>query len=305
MRAKPPVPLWRKVLAQFQDPLIYLLLVAVVISLVAWVAEGAAGAAVDAIVIATIVSLNGVLGFVQESKAENAVAALAVDDRGDVDRAARRRTCTPCRRPELVRGDILVLSEGDAVGADARLLTATGAARPGGLADRRERGRDEDRRHPVGAASARRPHEHGVQGHGRRSGRRPRRRHGDRHGHRNGRHRRHAGADRRTATPAAEGDRLRSARLLGHHGDRHRRRGHDRHSRWSTTSQLVGDFVTVLLLGVSLAVAAVPEGLPAILSVVLAIGVQRMARRNAVVKNLHSVETLGSASVIARTRPAR
>ncbi|SMP76394.1 cation-translocating P-type ATPase [Noviherbaspirillum suwonense] len=59
------------------------------------------------------------------------------------------------------------------------------------------------------------------------------------------------------------------------------------------------DFTTVLLLGVSLAVAAVPEGLPAILSVVLAIGVQRMAARNAIVKKLSSVETLGSATVIA------
>jgi calcium-translocating P-type ATPase len=59
-----------------------------------------------------------------------------------------------------------------------------------------------------------------------------------------------------------------------------------------------GDLVEVLLLGVSLAVAAVPEGLPAILSVVLALGVQRMARRRAIVKKLSSVETLGSASVI-------
>src|SRR5690606_35211267 len=58
------------------------------------------------------------------------------------------------------------------------------------------------------------------------------------------------------------------------------------------------DAVTVLLLGVSLAVAAVPEGLPAVLSVVLSIGVQRMAQRDAIVKNLSSVETLGSASVI-------
>ncbi|WP_228489095.1 cation-translocating P-type ATPase [Raineyella fluvialis] len=56
--------------------------------------------------------------------------------------------------------------------------------------------------------------------------------------------------------------------------------------------------VDVLLLGVSLAVAAVPEGLPAILSVVLAIGVQQLARHRAVVKQLSSVETLGSASVI-------
>ena len=59
------------------------------------------------------------------------------------------------------------------------------------------------------------------------------------------------------------------------------------------------DVKDVLLLGVSLAVAAVPEGLPAILSVVLAMGVQRMAKHNAIVKKLSSVETLGSASVIA------
>jgi potassium/sodium efflux P-type ATPase len=58
------------------------------------------------------------------------------------------------------------------------------------------------------------------------------------------------------------------------------------------------DLVDVMILGVSLAVAAVPEGLPAILSVVLALGVQRMARQNAIVKRLSSVETLGSASVV-------
>jgi P-type Ca2+ transporter type 2C len=62
--------------------------------------------------------------------------------------------------------------------------------------------------------------------------------------------------------------------------------------------QRASDLVQVLLLGVSLAVAAVPEGLPAVLSVVLALGVQRMARQHAIVKKLSSVETLGSASVI-------
>src|SRR6185369_4742384 len=71
-----PVPRWRRVLAQLRDPLVYLLLVAVVISLVAWASEGGHGWPADAMVIAVVV-INAVLGYTQEARAESAVAALA------------------------------------------------------------------------------------------------------------------------------------------------------------------------------------------------------------------------------------
>ena len=76
LASAPPVPAWRRMLAQFADPLIYLLLVAVVVSLVSWAAEGADGVPYEALVITAIIVLNGVLGYVQEARAEQAVAAL-------------------------------------------------------------------------------------------------------------------------------------------------------------------------------------------------------------------------------------
>jgi len=124
LRGKKPIPTWRRVVAQFQDPLIYLLLAAVAISLASWVVQGAEGAPVDAIVIAAIVVLNAILGYTQEAKAEDAVAALGTMTAA-LSMVLREGELMRVPSAELVRGDVLVLNEGDAVGADARLLTAS------------------------------------------------------------------------------------------------------------------------------------------------------------------------------------
>ena len=75
LHTKPPPPAWRRLLKQFQDPLIYLLMAAVVVTLLAWFIEGRVGWPVDAVVISVIVVLNGILGYVQEAKAADAAAA--------------------------------------------------------------------------------------------------------------------------------------------------------------------------------------------------------------------------------------
>ena len=295
LRAAPTVPRWRRLLAQFQDPLIYLLIGAIAISLAAWFIEGHRGWPVDAVVIGAIVVLNGLLGYAQEAKARNAVAALA---RMTAVTSAVLREGRVQRVPsaQLVRGDLLVLGEGDAVGADARLIEAaslrvqeaslTGeseavlkdtAALPGPAALG-------DRRSMVFKGTA------VVQGTGRAvvtaTGM----------ASEMGTIAEMLDATVEEPTPLQK-EVARIGRMLG--------------VAVVVVALVVvatvfltfevrgaADVIDVLLLGVSLAVAAVPEGLPAILSAVLALGVQRMARRRAIVKNLSSVETLGSASVI-------
>lgn len=295
LRRAPRPPVWRRILAQFEDPLVYLLLAAVVIALVAWGIEGRIGWPVDAIVIALVVLLNGVLGYLQQARAENAVAALArmTAVSSTVLRDGREQRVPSA---QLVRGDVLVLGEGDAVGADARLLRATAlrvqeASLTGEseavLKDAATLGRAAplgDRLNMVfkGTAVAQGTGRAVVTGTGMDT---------------------EMGAIAEMLEVTVEEptplqiEVAHIGRMLGI-------------AVTVIAGVVVGtilllsdirtasDVITVLLLGVSLAVAAVPEGLPAILSVVLALGVQRMARRNAIVKKLSSVETLGSASII-------
>src|SRR5512134_1306333 len=123
LEAAAAVPAWRRFLGQFADPLVYLLFGAVVVSLVAWAVEGGEGVPFEAIVIAVIVVLNAVLGYVQEARAEQAVAALRAMTaaRSGVVRDGREQRIAAA---DVVPGDVLVLAQGDAVSADARLVEA-------------------------------------------------------------------------------------------------------------------------------------------------------------------------------------
>lgn len=125
LAAAEPVPPWRMLLAQVQDPLVYLLGVATAVSLAAWVAEGAAGVPVDAVVIAAIVVANAVIGFVQQRHVEQAVAALAALTAAS-STVVRDGIPRELASVELVPGDVLVLAEGDSIGADARVVSARG-----------------------------------------------------------------------------------------------------------------------------------------------------------------------------------
>ena len=291
----PRVAAWRRVLSQFQDPLIYLLLAAIAISLAAWVFEGLQGWPVDAIVIALIVGLNGVLGHVQEAKAHDAVAALA---RMSAPSASVVRDGQVQRVPsaQLVTGDLLVLGEGDATAADARLVRAASLRmQESSLTGESEAVLKDPAPLPGPAALGDRLNmvykgTFVAQGSGR-------------------------------AVVVATGMATQMGSIAGmlaataqQPTPLEKEIAHIGRmlgiavlviavivvgtilliSRPDSIAGVVG----VLLLGVALAVAAVPEGLPAILSVVLALGVQRMARHNAIIKNLSSVETLGATSVI-------
>ena len=185
----PPRPAWRRLLAQFQDPLDLPAAGAVVIALVAWVVEGTpAGRWMRSSSPPSWCSTR-VLGYLQEAKAEDAVAALA---RMTAVTSAVVRDGQVLRVPsaELVRGDLLVLGEGDAVGADARLVAAASLRVQEASLTGESEAVLKDAATLRAAGAAGRPARHGLQGHRRRAGHRSRRGHGHRHGHRDGRDRR-------------------------------------------------------------------------------------------------------------------
>ncbi len=259
--------------AQFKDVMVLILLAATVISVLL-------GDTSEALVIITIVIINAVLGFVQEFRTEKALDALRemAAPTAHVIRDGQRKQI-PAR--DLVPGDYLLLNAGDRVPADSRLETAhslscdesmiSGESVPvDKLADRQDK-------IYMGTVVTR---------------------------------------GRGTAVVTATGMDTEMGRIAGMldeivEGPTPLQQKLDHMGRViaaacliicviiSVTGILRGESAfDMLLLGISLAVAAIPEGLPAIVTISLALAVGRILKRKALVRRLHTVETLGCADVI-------
>ena len=113
-------PLWKRFFAQMADPMIIMLIVAAVISALVGVAQGEADYA-DVIIICFVVVVNAVLGVVQESKAEEALAALQ-EMSASMSKVVRDGQMVLVPSAELVVGDTVILEAGDAVPADCRIV---------------------------------------------------------------------------------------------------------------------------------------------------------------------------------------
>jgi len=274
----------RRFLSQFHNLLIYVLIAASAVTAML-------GHSIDASVILAVVFINAVIGFVQEGKAENALRAIQqmLSPTAMVMRDGRQ---LKIRAEDLVPGDIVLLQSGDKVSADLRLFRLKGlqvqesiltgeslatekltdaVAKTAVLGDRRcmaYSGTLVTHGQGAGVVVAT-----GVQTEiGRIS----------------------------TLVTQVESVATPLLRQMAQFG------------RWLTLAilgiaviafvfgTLVQDYASaeMFLAAVSLAVAAIPEGLPAIMTITLAIGVQRMARRNAIIRKLPAVETLGAVSVI-------
>ena len=280
---KAPRPAWLKFLDQFKSLLVLILIGAAVLA-------GAIGDIKDAIVIGIVVLLNAGLGFFQEHRAEAALAALK-NMLAPTARVRRDGEVKQIDAVDLVPGDILLLEAGDRIPADARVLTAHSAE----VAEAALTGES----YPVGklpdivAESAALAERHNMvfmntvvtRG-------------------------------RLEAVVTATGMHTEMGRLAGllaetAEGETPLQVQLDvLGKRLAIIASIVvslmfivglmrGDeLITTAMTAIALAVAAIPEGLPAVVTVTLALGMHRMAKRNAIVKKLAAVETLGCTTVI-------
>ncbi len=292
----PKVPLWKKFLLQFADPMIIVLLVAAVVSLVTALVEGESLA--DVFIILFVVVLNAVLGVIQENKAEKAIDALKEMTKAKC-KVLRDGALRILTSEELVVGDVILLEAGDAVPADARLIEAaslkaeesalTGESVP---SDKyAETLISESGEVPLGDRS----------------------------------NMVYTGTTivygRGKAVVVATGMDTEMGKIAKAITD-----ASDEKTPLQIKLAQLSKILTVAVLGicavvfainlitadsisggvvldtfmvaVSLAVAAIPEGLSAVVTIVLSIGVSKMANQNAIIRRLTAVETLGCTQII-------
>lgn len=283
LKAKAATPAWVKFLQQFNQSLLYILMVAGAV-------KAFLGSWRNAIVIWAVVVINALIGYIQESKAEEAIAALAQSVVTEVTVIREgQKLRVPSR--ELVPGDVVLLSSGDKVPADLRLLSVrnlqvdesalTGESVPvekrlGSLAEDTPLA---DRQNMAYAGSF------VTFGQG-------------------------------AGVVVAIGNQTQTGRIseLVEKGGSLQTPLTRKFEEFSLMllriilslaglTFLVGlaqgqGAASVFEAAVALAVSAIPEGLPTVVTVTLAIGVSRMAKRHAIIRKLPAVETLGSATVI-------
>jgi magnesium-transporting ATPase (P-type) len=279
----PPRPWWRTLLRQFKSPLIYILFVAAVLA-------SALGHVGDAAVILTVVLVNALIGMVQEGRAERSMSALRRLATLRV-RVLRNGAEQNVEAHDLVCGDILLLAAGDAVGADARLLEVAELQ----VAEAALTGESV----PVAKSLPALPESTGL---------------ADRQcmvyaGT-------YATAGRGKALVVATGGRT-EVGLIASLTERAEEPGTPlerriaQFGRWLVGAALcmfalvmaLGaarelPLAEVLMVAISQMVSMVPEGLPVAMTIALAVGMQRMAARGAIIRRLSAVETLGSTTVI-------
>ncbi|MDX3314246.1 cation-transporting P-type ATPase [Streptomyces sp. ME08-AFT2] len=290
--AERPVPLYARVAAQLRDPLIMVLLAAIALTL-------AIGDHADSVVIALVIVANTTVGVVQEIRADQAITALSALSAPSA-RVLRDGAATEVPSSVVVPGDVLLLGEGDIVPADARLTDAssllidesmlTGESVPVDKAvpscGPDSSGQQElDASEPQQDTGALRAGTIVVRGRG-------------------------VALATATGKASALG---RIAELLDTRPQatplQHRLAALGRVLALVTLALCLLVFAlglvrgtapgTMAMTAISLAVAAVPESLPAVVTLALALGARRMAVRHALVRRLPAVETLGSVSVLA------
>jgi magnesium-transporting ATPase (P-type) len=283
LQEKPGQPAWLRFLQQFKSPLIYVLLVAALIALLL-------GQIKDSAVIMAVLLVNALVGFVQEGRAERSMAALKKLSAPKTHiRREGKLTTVPSR--ELVPGDVLMLSAGDRIAADARQVEAAAMIVLEGALTGESTGVTK-RTVPLPAQTPLADRKNMV----------------------------YAGtvvaAGRGEAVVVATGMRTELGRIaeLVQEAVQPLTPLQQRLKQLSKVIIIVVLSLTamlfaigiwrrmeweeILMVALSQAVSAIPEGLPVAVTVALAVGMQRMAKRKALVRKLAAVETLGSANVI-------